>query len=122
MSAKSIAIVGAGLMGRLLAWQRLGLGDSVTLIDKGDRRSRESAALTAAAMIAPYTEAVVKDPFIFELGTVGLQLWPNLIREIQQHSGHHIYFEQKGTLVVSHSADKSDWIGFNEMAVARLGG
>ena len=45
----SIAIAGAGLLGRLLAWRLLKLGHRVRLFDDGDFQHSRSAAHTAAA-------------------------------------------------------------------------
>jgi len=117
----SVAIVGAGLVGRLLAWYRLEAGDHVTLYDCAGRTDRRSAGAVAAAMLAPYTEAATANAMVCEIGKVSLSLWPSIIRRLQRQSGHSIFFSREGTLVVSHAQDRAEWRNFNRMARERLG-
>jgi len=118
---RSIAIVGAGLVGRLLAWYRLEAGDHVTLYDCVEKTNRRSTSAVAAAMLSPYTEAVTTDDLVCKMGEESLLLWPSIIRQLEQQSGHSIFFSQKGTLVVSHAQDRAEWHKFNRMASDRLG-
>ncbi len=116
-----LAIVGAGLAGRLLAWRlvshcrNLGVDVSVTLCD---RRSRDfvGTGLVAAAMVAPYTEAVTTDPATRELGVVSWDLWRKWLPELEADTGEIIRFNQQGTLVVAHHADLADWQRFKHKA------
>ncbi len=117
----NIGIVGAGLMGKLLAWQFLHKGATITLFDRSTRDNRRSASAVAAAMLAPYTEAVSTDLLVRDIGQVSLKLWPNLIKRLVQDSGQSIHYSTKGTLVVSHLQDQGDWLNFNRMALSRLG-
>lgn len=121
MSEQSFAIVGAGLVGRLMAWQQLQRGNTVTLFDRSDRHSRASAGLTAAAMIAPWTEAVFKDAAVRDIGVTSMKLWPTLVAELEKFTTTSIYYQARGTLVIAHDADMDDWCGFNLMAVSKLG-
>ena len=121
MPEQSFAIVGAGLAGRLMAWQLLQEGNTVTLIESRDRHSRTSAGLTAAAMIAPYTEAVLKDGTVRDLGVASMALWPALVADLEKFTATSIYYQALGTLVVAHGSDREDWCGFNSMAIAKLG-
>lgn len=121
MAELNIAIVGAGLMGRLLAWDRARKGDRITLFDRGSRSGTDSAGLTAAAMIAPGTEAVVKDQAVFSLGETSLYKWHSLLEILQNDTGESVYFNTQGTLVVAHADDVSLWNGFRLMAEQRPG-
>ncbi len=121
MAAQSFAIVGAGLAGRLMAWQLLRHGGNVTLIERHDRQGRSSAGLAAAAMIAPCTEAVLKDRVVRDIGAASLELWPDIVAELEKCTNIPIFYRALGTLVVAHVADREDWRGFNLMAVSKLG-
>ncbi len=118
---QSFAIVGAGLAGRLMAWQLLQEGHVVTLIESRDRQGIRSAGWTAAAMIAPYTEAAQKDGSVRDIGVASMELWPKIIAELEKCVAFPIYYRARGTLVVAHTSDREDWRRFNSMAAARLG-
>ncbi len=121
MQGQSFAIVGAGLAGRLLAWQLLRKGRPVTLVESRDRQGRTSAGLTAAAMIAPYTEAALKDGIVRDIGVASMELWPKIIADLEKCTAVPIYYRALGTLVVAHGSDREDWCGFNSMAASKLG-
>jgi glycine oxidase len=109
-----IGIAGAGLMGRLLAWQLLRRGHSVTLFDRDCARGELSAARVAAAMLAPYSEVVNGERAVFDWGRESLALWPTLLRELQADSGIDVFFQQRGSVVVAHAADRSNLDHFNQ--------
>ncbi|MGY0590760.1 MAG: FAD-dependent oxidoreductase, partial [Paraglaciecola chathamensis] len=73
-STKQIAIVGAGIMGRLLAWQLINRPESVTvtLFDKDPIDNGGAAAYTAAGMLAPYSELESAEFDVFEMGMASL--------------------------------------------------
>ena len=48
----SIAVIGAGLMGKLLAWRLSRSGMQVTVYERASEETPECAAWTAAAMVA----------------------------------------------------------------------
>ena len=52
----SIAVIGAGLMGKLLAWRLSRSGMQVTVYERASEETPECAAWTAAAMVAPVAE------------------------------------------------------------------
>lgn len=120
-----LAVVGAGLAGRLLAWRvvahcrELGRSVSVTLCD---RQSRDfvGTGLIAAAMVAPYTEAVTTDPATQVLGAVSWDLWRTWLPELEAATSQRIQFNQQGTLVVAHPADLTDWQRFKHKAERML--
>jgi len=108
---KNIAIAGAGLLGRLLAWQLLQLGYKITLFEAGSfvpnpQQTDRAAAFTAAGMIAPLSEAVVSDEGVYRMGQFALQRWPQWLTKLP-HRPNPLFF-QKGSLVVAHSQDMSE--------------
>ncbi|GAB1262201.1 glycine oxidase ThiO [Aurantivibrio plasticivorans] len=107
--SKPIAIIGAGLLGRLLAWQLLESGHNVTLFDR-DRFTTSSsqpraAAFTAAAMISPLSEVVVSERSIYDAGMKSLLLWPRWIESLNHTTQNPIAYHATGSLVVAHPAD-----------------
>ena len=113
MTAKTphnIAIAGAGLLGRLLAWHLLRAGCKVSLFDAGDfdlhkNPSNRAAAFTAAGMIAPLSEAVVSDANVFRMGQYALQQWPMWLANLK--TTEPLFF-QRGSLVIAHQQDISE--------------
>jgi nucleoside-diphosphate-sugar epimerase len=62
-----IAVLGAGLIGRLLAWQCLEKGHQITIFDKGEKYA---CAFVAAGMISPFAEVLEREPQILDWGVV----------------------------------------------------
>lgn len=110
----NVGIAGAGLMGRLLAWQLLRAGHRVTLFDRDCASGELSAARVAAAMLAPYSEVVHGERIIFDWGRESIELWPALLDELKADSGVEIFFQQRGSLVVAHAPDRSSLDHFNQ--------
>ncbi len=98
-----IAILGAGLMGRMLA---ISLMDDyqVFLFDKDSKEGRQSAAYLAAAMLAPLAESADCSREIMQLGEMALELWPGFLKRLDTP----VFFQQKGSLIVAFEQDKSD--------------
>ncbi len=117
---KNIAIIGAGLLGRLLAWRLNEHYQSdchITLVDQFGR-DHFGTGLVAAAMVAPYTEAVGTEAITQEIGERSMDLWNDWLPGLQTVTGHHIAFQQNGTLVVSHPQDDPVWRRFQIKAQA----
>lgn len=95
-----IAIVGAGIMGRLLAWELVQAGYRPELYDRDGPDAGSAAAYTAAGMLAPYCELEAADSSIYHMGLDGLAQWRRLARELGD-IGHR----DPGTLVVAHASD-----------------
>ncbi len=104
-----IGIAGAGIMGRLLAWQLLRAGHCVSLFDKDPIESGSAAAYTAAGMLTPYSELESAQWLIYQLGMQGLQLWPEIVHSLQIEDCLH----QRGSLIVAHQHDLADLERFN---------
>ena len=96
-----IAIVGAGIMGRLLAWELVRAGYRPQLYDRDAADTGSAAANTAAGMLAPYCELEAADSIIHHMGLAGLAQWRRLARELGD-SG----YRDTGTLVLAHAAER----------------
>lgn len=104
----SIAIAGAGLVGRLLSWRLLRLGHKVQLFDDGDPHHSRSAAHTAAAMISPLSEVVVSERSIYDMGVSSLAIWPRWLEELNASAPAPVHYAAPGSLVVAHQADMAE--------------
>ena len=112
--ALNIAVVGAGLVGRLLSFalcQRnycVHLYEANPLTLNDDPQYLSAAAFTAAGMIAPISEAVEADLDTYWLGKTSLDLWPGIIDRLNQDSEEPIEYQQRGSLIVSHPQDLAE--------------
>ena len=100
----NIVILGAGLMGRLLACQLARDGHQLTLFDAGGPDALNAAARAAAAMLAPLAESAVTETSVVNMGVHALQRWPELIAQLDEP----VFFQQQGTLVVWHRQDAAE--------------
>ena len=113
----NIAIVGAGLMGRLLALsllrneqlrQKQSQNVTITLFDKDNRLAHNSAAYAAAGLLTPLGESLHCQPNIVSMGFESLRLWPTLLDSLDEYT----FFQQTGAIMVSHEQDKGDYQRF----------
>ncbi|ACV25548.1 FAD-dependent oxidoreductase [Kangiella koreensis] len=111
-----IGIVGAGIAGRLLAWQMVKKGYQVTLFDKNAFNSEAACSFAAAGILSPLAELEMAEPTIFELGERSIQLYPELIKELDQP----VFYRQIGSLVTAHSSDKIELNHFHRMLKHKL--
>jgi len=96
-----IVILGAGLMGRLLACQLARAGHVIELYDSGGPDGNLSAARAAAAMLAPLAESAVTEMPVVQMGIHALRRWPELLAQLEAP----VFFQQTGTLVIWHRQD-----------------
>jgi glycine oxidase len=113
----NIAIIGAGLMGRLLALSLLrneGLlqeelkSVNITLMDKDNKLAHNSAAYAAAGLLTPLGESLHCEANIVDMGFKSLRLWPALLDSLEEHT----FFQNTGAIMVSHEQDKGDYQRF----------
>ena len=100
-SQPPVLVLGAGLMGRLLALSLAQAGHPVRLVDAGQSDSSGAAAWVAAAMLAPLAESAITEPSVVAMGQYALTRWPQLIAGLTRP----VYFQQNGTLIVWHRQD-----------------
>ncbi|MCW5222535.1 FAD-dependent oxidoreductase [Verminephrobacter aporrectodeae subsp. tuberculatae] len=100
----SFAILGAGLMGRLLAVELARQGHRVDVFDAGSAAAEHSAARVAAAMLAPLAESAITTPGVVRMGRHALGRWPQLLAALADP----VFFQQAGTLVVWHRQDAAE--------------
>jgi len=101
---QSAAILGAGLMGRLLAVTLAQAGCKVELFEAGSPEAEGAAARVAAAMLAPLAESAVAPAPVVRMGQYGLSRWPELLAPLAQP----VFFQREGTLVLWHRQDAAE--------------
>ena len=101
-SKPKIAVLGAGLLGRMLTVSLMNHFD-VTVFDKDDGDAKQSAGYLAAAMLAPLAESADCSAEIMQLGEQALALWPEFLAKLDTP----VYFQQEGTLIVAFEQDSA---------------
>ena len=103
-AATHSVVLGAGLMGRLLACELARVGHLVSLYDAGNPDGNLSAARVAAAMLAPLAESAVTEAPVVRMGHHALKRWPELLATLETP----VFFQQDGTLIVWHRQDAAE--------------
>ncbi len=110
-TSKPIAIIGGGLMGRLLAMDLARKNYSVQVFEKGNDDASNSAAFAAAAMLAPLAESAITEPNVVNMGIYSLAKWKELINSLCKP----VFFQQNGTLILWHRQDAHEATRFKEL-------
>lgn len=106
----TIAVIGAGLIGRLIALELNAQGYTVQLFDKDSKSAHGSTAWAAGGMISPLSEALKCEANMVTMGFDALTRWPNLLAKLELP----VFFQQKGTIVLTHEQDKGDYLRFTQ--------
>ncbi|MFO6419572.1 FAD-dependent oxidoreductase [Hylemonella sp. W303a] len=111
-ASSSALVLGAGLMGRLLAWQLARRGWRVTVHEAAPADAATdpagvasgAAARVAAAMLAPLAESAITERNVVEMGRYALTRWPELLAQLSRP----VFFQQEGTLILWHRQDAAE--------------
>jgi len=98
---RSAAVLGAGLMGRLMALTLARAGCRVDVYEAGSAQAEGAAARVAAAMLAPLAESAVAPVSVVRMGAYALGRWPQLLAQLAEP----VFFQREGTLVLWHRQD-----------------
>ena len=104
-------VLGAGLMGRLLAWRLTQAGHRVEIHEAGQADAQGAAARVAAAMLAPLAESAITELSVVRMGQHALHVWPRLLSELPAP----VFFQQAGTLIVWHRQDAAEAHRFHQL-------
>ena len=104
LSQSKVAIVGAGLMGRMLAVTLAQEGAQVELFDQSGPDGKKAAARIAAAMLAPLAESAITEDAVVRMGLHSLPRWKSILSKLQ----NPVFFQQDGTLILWHRQDSHD--------------
>lgn len=97
-----IGIVGAGLVGRLMALALLLKGAEIDLFDQSSN-SENSCAFVAAGMLSPICESILTSATLMNLGLDSLTLWMSVQKLLKEK-----FLELDGTIVLAHSQEQSE--------------
>jgi glycine oxidase len=98
-----IGIAGAGLLGRLLAFQLARKGHAVEVFDPAPHaEARGAAGWTAAGMLSPVAELECADDNVFALGLRSLALWPRIVAALPLP----VDLRLEGSLLLAHRGDE----------------
>lgn len=97
-------VLGAGLMGRLLAHALVREGHQVAVHEAQGPDARGAAAWVAASMLAPLAESAITELPVVRMGQHSLARWPALISELPAS----VFFQREGTVIVWHRQDAGD--------------
>jgi glycine oxidase len=100
----SATVLGAGLMGRVMALALARRGCRVSVFDAGGPGAEGAAARMAAAMLAPLAESAAAPVPVVRMGQHALERWPQLLAELNAP----VFFQREGTLVLWHRQDASE--------------
>lgn len=105
-------IVGAGIMGRLLAFNLVNAGWNVSLFDQNsadDKGSHNySCSMVAAGLLTPTSELDKSEKLIFDLGQAALDTHlPPIVSQLSAVTDP-IYFQRNGTLTLAHPNDHAE--------------
>ncbi|MEN9230788.1 MAG: FAD-dependent oxidoreductase [Thermostichus sp. DG02_5_bins_236] len=107
-----VLVMGAGLIGRLMAASLAEAGYPVRIVDAAPAAViGSSAAHVAAAMLAPLAESVVTEASVVAQGYYALSRWPSLLAQLPQP----VFFQQQGTLILWHRQDASEARRFSSL-------
>ena len=110
-SPQHSVVLGAGLMGRLLAHSLARQGHRVDVHEALGPDGQGAAARVAAAMLAPLAESAITELPVVRMGQHALIRWPELIAQLQ----HPVFFQHNGTLIVWHRQDAGEAQRFEQM-------
>ena len=98
-----VAIVGAGLLGRLTALALIKSDHEVTLFESHSFDRAKNTAAISAAMIAPLSESIHMPLPLVDMGLNSLRLWPEILQEVQRLDPKNVTvgYQSHGTLAVA---------------------
>ena len=117
-----IAVAGAGIAGRLLAFQLSRLGHAVDVFDLAPDAAAPpggqapAAAFTAAGMLSPLAELDHAPADVAERGWRSLDLWPGIVAALGRHAPAPSLFRRNGSVLVAHPGD----LGAAQRVLARM--
>src|SRR5580704_7959291 len=112
---RDVAIVGGGLLGRLLAWRAALSGLGVELFDANERLGNKATAWVAGGMVTPQAEAADAEPELVAMGRRSLFLWPKWLGELPTH----VHYSASGTLLLWQRVDAGEATRFESLLSAR---
>lgn len=114
--SQHVAVVGAGITGRLMALRLTLAGHKVTLWDERSPDDRQSCSFAAAGMLTPVAEAAHAEPLIAQWGCRSIKLWPALLETLSTRVPFHV----RGSLALTRQTDLSETRELAALALRRM--
>jgi len=115
--ARTLLVLGAGVVGMSCAWRAARAGWAVTVLDPAPG---SGASWVAGGMLAPVTEAWPGEEALLELGDAALRRWPRFATELRA-AGADPGLRTDGTLLVAAGAGDRAELDALAGHLARLG-
>jgi glycine oxidase len=112
-----VAIIGGGVIGLTVAWRAAGRGLSVVVLERGAAPGQGTSHV-AAGMLAPISEALLREQPLLRLGLASAALYPDFVAELARASGGDPGYLRCGTLLVARDRDEVEELE-RELAVRR---
>jgi len=98
-----VAIIGAGVLGRLTALKLISLNHDVTILEAQSFDHPHGAAAISAGMISPLSEALDSTTNVISQGFHSSEMWPNILAELKELDPDHkdVFFSQSGSIAIS---------------------
>lgn len=110
MSATSnsfdVAVIGGGVIGLAVAWRAAQRGLRPVVLERGDPGG--GASSVAAGMIAPISEAILREQRLLALGLESARAYPGFVGELEEASGLDPGYVRCGTLAVARDRDEAE--------------
>lgn len=112
----NLAVVGAGIAGRLLSWRLAELGYSVTLFDKNSKQEQVACSFAAAGILSPLAELEMAEADIYRLGSCSMVLYRKWLPLLSKK----VFFRETGSLVTAHGSDKVELDHFYRLVQRKI--
>lgn len=101
---KCVGIVGAGIVGLLIAEKFHSRGWQVSVFEKDFMEESAHCSRVSAGMLAPCSELEKAEGLIGHLGKASLKLWDDIVKERMLT----VSYRREGSLVLAHSCDDAE--------------
>jgi glycine oxidase len=109
-AAVDVAVIGAGVIGLMIAWRLAQRGLRVAVFDRGGAGA--GASLAATGMLAAAAEHEPGAHDLLALALESQRQWPAFRSALEAQAGHAIDYREGGTLVVALGRDEVDRLRF----------
>lgn len=112
-------VIGAGIMGRLLALKLIQAGWRVTLFDQQNQAADDSCSMAAAGLLTPFTELNKSNTLLMHFAKESVnQYWPDIISLLKDN----IFFARKGSLVIAPHQNREELAHFIRLIEQKIPG
>ena len=114
----NIGVVGAGLLGQLLAFELKNKGYKISIFTDTDKRAFGSATDASAGMLAPIAELQTAEYVISQLGFDSIEIWKNILPTLSKK----VFYNFNGSIVTVHPYDYAELDRFEKIVNSKANG